>query len=159
MQLVKHSQTRTLLQCSQCYQIVYEDLAFQNGLSFQNDLPHWSFYFDYTKTLDNTLNWESLIQIGDGNPNGAENGGIDSFGLSSIGFHPMVPNNQQFEAPNSQVELDYMYDPLGYGFGRNSFSQGENMIDNDFDISQYLNLNNLDMEDQETTVDFTNELW
>ncbi|RDY05824.1 AP2-like ethylene-responsive transcription factor BBM2, partial [Mucuna pruriens] len=155
----QHESVNESLSDNQFLHDQYQDLAFQNDLSFQNDLPHWSFYFDYTKTLDNALNWESSIQMGNGNPNGAENGGIDSFGFSSIGFHLMEPNNQQFEAPNPQIELDHRYEALGYEFGRNTWFEGENMIDNDFDINQYLNLNNLDMEDQETAADFTNELW
>ncbi|TKY53302.1 hypothetical protein E2542_SST24829 [Spatholobus suberectus] len=151
----------------------WPDLAFQNDLSFQYDpsFPLWSFDYGstlvegHTETLGNALNWESsMCQMGNENPRGAENGGVSSGGFGSIGFHSMEPNIQEFEAPNLQVALGQRYEPLQHGFETNTNSQGKNIVVNDLNIiSQYLNLNSPNIEDQETTnddwTDFMNELW
>ncbi|KAK7392848.1 hypothetical protein VNO78_21298 [Psophocarpus tetragonolobus] len=145
-------------------QVVYDDqyplsgpLAFQNEPSFQNDpsLPLWPYGFgnaiiqDHANGLGNALNWESsMSQKGDENPAGAGNDGVGSFGSSSsLGFHSVEPNTQQYEAPALGLLVE-RYEPFQYGSATSTHSKDENMVDdNDWDISQYLNLDGPDMDD------------
>ncbi|XP_029128958.1 uncharacterized protein LOC109804985 [Cajanus cajan] len=142
-------------------------LECQDNPSFQNgqNSPLWSFDYGsdsvgfHTQTLgnDNALNWGhsgSISHTGNVNPIEAQNGGVGSVGISSTGLHPVVPNIQQSEATNL---IHQRYEPFQPCSEAKS-SSPEKIVDNDLDISDYLNLNNPDMDD--TNWDqYTNQLW
>jgi len=131
---------------------VYDDHQFA-WLDFDLSSSLWSYDSGSAQVQDhadalgnnNALNLESSTA-------GAGNGSVASSGSSSVEFHSiMEPNNiLQFEGQNPHVASVHRYEPLQYGFATNT--QNENVVvDNDWDITQYLNLDYSDMDDHETT--------
>ncbi|CAJ1967503.1 unnamed protein product [Sphenostylis stenocarpa] len=86
---------------------------------------------EHANALGSALNRESSMSSE--NPAGAENGSVASFGSGS-------PNVQQFEA------FVHRYEPLQHELDNNTHSEDEEdmVVDNDFDISEYLNLDDMD---------------
>lgn len=115
-------------------------------LDFDLSSSLWSYDFGSAQVQDhgdalgnNALNWESPT-VGAGNGSVASSGSI------------MEPNTLQFEEQNPHVASVHRYDPLQYGFATSN--QDENVLpDNDWDITQYLNLDYYDMDDHETSDD------
>ncbi|BAT96405.1 hypothetical protein VIGAN_08334100 [Vigna angularis var. angularis] len=114
-------------------------------LDFDLSSSLWSYDFDSAQVQDhadalgnNALNWESSTV-------GAGNGSVASSGS-------MEPNILQFDEQNPHAASVHRYEPLQYGFATSN--QNENVLpDNDWDITQYLNLDYSDMVDHETTDD------
>ncbi|WVY95714.1 hypothetical protein V8G54_027865 [Vigna mungo] len=115
-------------------------------LDFDLSSSLWSYDFGSAQVQDhadalgnNALNWESPT-VGAGNGSVASSGSI------------MEPDTLQFEEQNPHVASVHRYEPLQYGFATSN--QDENVLpDNDWDITQYLNLDYSDMDDHETSDD------
>ncbi|KAL2326976.1 hypothetical protein Fmac_020403 [Flemingia macrophylla] len=146
------------------------DLAFQDDLSFQNgqNSPLWSFDYGsassiefHTLTLgnDNALNWEpSMSHVDNVNPIVPQNDSVGEFRVDSTGFQSLEPNSEQFEAPNQQAQQHQRYEPFQPGSDETKTSSPKNTVNNDLDISQYLDLNGADMEDTNWTKSM-HQLW
>jgi len=123
-------------------------------LDFDLSFPLWSFDFgsteveDHANALGNALTCETQIcQVKNEIPVGAGNGSVASVGSSSVEFHSTETKNvQQFEEQKPHVASVHRYEPLQHGFATNT--QNENMVvDNDWDITEFLNLDFPDMDD------------
>ncbi|KAK8468225.1 hypothetical protein PHAVU_007G256200 [Phaseolus vulgaris] len=107
-------------------------------LDFDLTSPLWPCDFGSTQVE------EPANALGNRNPAGAGNGSVGSFGSSSVEFPAMESNNIQEQ--NLDVASVHRYEPLQCGSATNT--PNENIVaDNDWDITQYLNLDFSDMDD------------